>query len=126
MARLALLLSFTAAPVVGDIGGCGQAPEDLDPFKFFYLKGQIDCDRCTECGLLTEACARACAGTLDASAFPPGCYPLAHDGEVCLNALDAASCADYEAYVADVGATTPTECNFCPPDQDPAATGEAP
>jgi hypothetical protein len=41
---------------------------------------------------------------------------LVHDGEVCLNALDAASCDDYEQYVANQGATIPTECNFCPLD----------
>ncbi|AKT40955.1 uncharacterized protein CMC5_051120 [Chondromyces crocatus] len=118
--RLALLLGlFVAAPVVGDIGSCGQTPEDLDAFKFFAIKAQLDCDRCTACGILSEACARACAPTLDGVAFPVGCYPLAHDGEVCLNALYAASCGAYEEYMADQGATTPTECNFCPLSEGP-------
>ncbi|EYF08009.1 hypothetical protein [Chondromyces apiculatus] len=115
--RLCLLLAlFVAAPVAGDIGSCGQTPEDLDAFKFFAIKAQIDCVKCQECGLLTEACAQACAATPEDDAFPAGCYPLAHDGEVCLNALDFAGCSAYAEYMADEGATTPTECNFCPPE----------
>jgi hypothetical protein len=121
-----LLLGFVAAPVVGDIGSCGQEAQDLDPYKFFVVKDQIDCERCNECGILTEACARACDPAPEAEAFPEGCYPLIHDGEVCLQALLAASCAEYEEYMADVSPTTPTECNFCPPDQRPATGGAAP
>lgn len=126
---LLALSGFVAAPVVGDIGSCGQAPEDLDAFKFFVVKDRIDCERCQECGLLTSACARACAGASRDQQFPAGCYPLAHDGEACLNALDAASCGETESYMADEGATTPTECNFCPPDQKPTGdtgAGEGP
>lgn len=124
VARLALLLGFVAAPVVGDIGSCGQGVEDLDARKFFLFKDYLDCQRCTGCGLLTEACARACErsseGEPAATVFPEGCYPLTHDGEVCLNALEAAGCADYGQYMADEAPTTPTECNFCPVDQRPA------
>jgi hypothetical protein len=111
---LALALFFSAAPTAGDIGSCGQAPDDLDGEKFFGSKQALDCRRCGECGFTTKACDRACAPALEQSAFPAGCYPLVHDGEVCLDALTAASCKEYEAYVADEGATVPTECNFCP------------
>jgi hypothetical protein len=48
------------------------------------------------------------------TAFPDRCVPLVHDGEVCLRALQYASCDDYRAYVSDVSPSVPTECNFCP------------
>jgi hypothetical protein len=140
LARVALVaLVFAAAPTAGDIGSCGQTVEDLDATKFFVKKAEIDCARCTECDVSSFACGRACSptktcdgdagadaggeGGADAgacgvelpTAFLPGCYPLVHDGEVCLHALEAASCSDYAAYMADQGATAPTECNFCPP-----------
>jgi hypothetical protein len=51
---------------------------------------------------------------LENVAFDPDCFPLVHDGEVCLNALRAASCNDYANYVDDLAPTVPTECNFCP------------
>ena len=116
VARLAaLLVSAVMAPVVGDVGSCGQEAEDLDAYKFFYGKESLDCERCTECDLLTRACGKACDLTQETVEFPEGCYPLIHDGEVCLHALQVASCADYEGYMADEAPTTPTECNFCPP-----------
>jgi hypothetical protein len=115
VARLALLaLVFLAAPVAGDIGSCNQSPDALDPTKFFGSKQAIDCERCTDCGLVTNACTVACGAPLG-SAFPPMCYPVEHDGEACLDALLAASCSDYQSFVADEGATVPTECDFCPP-----------
>ena len=47
--------------------------------------------------------------------FPEGCDPIVHDGEVCLNALEAAGCGDYEAYVKDgEDRQAPNECRFCP------------
>jgi hypothetical protein len=117
IARLAItLLFFAAAPTAGDIGSCGQPTDDLDPAKFFNVKGQIDCGRCGECGLNTTACQNACALIVPTD-FAPDCYPLVHDGEVCLNALLAAGCEDYTSYMADTGARLPTECNFCPPGQ---------
>jgi hypothetical protein len=120
VARLAALLAVAAmAPVVGDIGSCGQDAEDLDAFKFFYVKASIDCERCTECDLKSHACDDACNPAPKATEFPPRCYPLIHDGEVCLHALEVASCAEYEGFMSDEAPTTPTECNFCPPDQDP-------
>lgn len=108
-------LLFATAPTVGNVGSCGQDPVDLDPEKFFTAKEGVDCRQCTECGLDTTPCARACDAELAPDRFPEGCYPLVHDGEVCLDALNAASCGDYEQYMAEIGATTPTECNFCPP-----------
>jgi hypothetical protein len=110
-----VLIFFVAAPVVGDIGSCGQELEDLDATKFFQFKEGTDCSRCGECGIVTAACGRACDQSVD-TAFPEGCYPLVHDGEVCLNALAAASCDDYNLYMSDTAPTVPTECNFCPLD----------
>jgi hypothetical protein len=112
------VLFFTAAPTAGDIGSCGQSPDDLDPKKFFANKAEIDCKRCAECGLGTAACDRSC-NKPPPDAFPAGCYPVVHDGEVCLDTLRVASCGDYTSYEADEGATAPTECNFCPPAEKP-------
>ena len=103
-----------AAPTPGDIGGCGQAVEPLGPRAFFAEKADQDCQSCTECGLQSQRCAEACAGELSAQQFPEGCAPLVHDGEVCLRALDAASCEEYAAYMSDTQPTTASECNFCP------------
>ena len=112
---LALLaLVFCAAPTPGDVGGCGQPAAELDPEVFFATKDSIDCDQCGTCGLGTGACARACGEVLSQSTFPEGCLPLVHDGEVCLRALLYATCDDYETYMRDTAAQTPTECNFCP------------
>jgi hypothetical protein len=112
------VLFFAAAPTAGDIGGCGQAENDLDPGKFFATKQSVDCDRCTACALTTKACDTACAPGLLVRDFPPGCVPLEHDGEVCVDALAAAGCSDYARYMADENSTIPTECNFCPAQLD--------
>lgn len=114
------------APSAGNIGSCGQEAVALDATKFLTVKAVVDCASCTECGLTTQVCASACAGEVpEDAAFPQGCLPLVHDGEVCLDALRAASCGDYASYVADEGATIPTECNFCPlDDQGRPDTGE--
>jgi hypothetical protein len=113
-----VLLVLVAAPTAGDIGSCGQEIEDLDAGRFFLAKADVDCEKCETCGLTTQACARACGPPVEA-AFPDGCYPLVHDGEVCLDALDAASCSDYTLFMADSGGSVPTECNFCPPREAP-------
>ncbi|MBM4376978.1 MAG: hypothetical protein FJ095_18000 [Deltaproteobacteria bacterium] len=110
---LGWLFVAIAAPTAGDIGSCGQRVAELDPVAFFEAKAAIDCQRCLRCGLFTEACARACEAA-PPNEFDDGCYPLVHDGEVCLNALEALSCDAFAATVADAGATVPTECNFCP------------
>jgi hypothetical protein len=116
IARLcAALLLVVAAPTVGDIGSCGGQPNELDPVAFFQQKASLDCARCGECDLHTQACARACDPKQAPTAFPVGCYPLVHDGEVCLHALEATGCSQYRSFVSDRGSTVPTECNFCPP-----------
>jgi hypothetical protein len=105
-----------AAPVPGDIGGCGQEPDLLDGPVFFLTKQQIDCERCQKCGLIAQSCRRACEAKQPVpDDFPEGCSPLVHDGEVCLRALLHASCAEYETYVDEQRPQVPTECNFCPP-----------
>ena len=119
-----LVLGFCIAPTPGDIGGCGQTPEELDPGVFFATKKNIDCERCRECGLRTERCAEACESTAPIETeFPEGCVPLVHDGEVCLRALMIASCDDYRRYAADGESNVPSECNFCPPRTGAASAG---
>ena len=112
------LAALTMAPTPGDIGGCGQEPQQLDARRFFGSKKLIDCRQCRSCGLLTETCRQACDNDVPpANSFPEQCFPLVHDGEVCLRALYNASCDDYASFVTDDPAarTSPTECNFCPP-----------
>lgn len=110
-----IVLLFCMAPTPGDIGGCGQSPDLLDAPTFFANKKLIDCSRCDECGFDESACSKACTDEYPiATAFPKDCYPLVHDGEVCLRALRHASCDDYASYVDDFAPSTPSECNFCP------------
>lgn len=114
----ALLGLLCLAPGAGNIGSCGQAADPLDAIKFHERKALVDCSRCTECGLATDACTSACEGRIPQDpSFPSDCYPLVHDGEVCLDALHAATCGAYASFVADEGATIPTECDFCPVDE---------
>ncbi|MFO0616528.1 MAG: hypothetical protein U0414_28300 [Polyangiaceae bacterium] len=105
-----------AAPTAGDIGSCGQDVVVLDQAKFFSAKEATDCAQCNACALDTKQCVRACDKKLDQVPFPPNCFPLVHDGEVCLRKLHASSCSDYASFMADEGSTIPTECNFCPPE----------
>jgi hypothetical protein len=113
LALLALL--FCTAPTPGDIGGCGQKPQELDPGVFFASKEAIDCQRCGECGIESKACRDACQSPdTYPTTFPERCLPLVHDGEVCLRKLQYASCGDYASYMSDVSPSVPTECNFCP------------
>ena len=115
-ARIALTglsLLFCMAPTPGDVGGCGQKPAELDPEIFFSSKANVDCARCRECGLSSASCKNACTAPT-ATQFPDRCVPLVHDGEVCLRALQYASCDDYAAYMSDSSPSVPTECNFCP------------
>jgi len=115
-----LLLAFIAtlgcmAAVPGDIGGCGQDAEELDPVGFFVNKRRIDCEQCRRCSLTTNFCRVACDDERPVpTEFPEGCVPLVHDGEVCLNALDAATCRSYAGFVSDADPQVPTECDFCP------------
>jgi hypothetical protein len=116
-ARLALCmlaLLFCAAPVPGDVGGCGQSPSSLDRPLFFESKRALDCARCTDCSVTSKACERACDPALADEELPRGCDPLEHDGDVCLRALLDADCDEYRAFLRDDAPETPTECNFCP------------
>jgi hypothetical protein len=111
----AVLLTLVAAPAPGDVGGCGQAPQELDARVFYATKSNVDCQRCQECELSSRACAGACARTAPIpKAFPEHCIPLVHDGEVCLRALYNASCDEYARYMDDAAPGRPTECDFCP------------
>lgn len=110
-----VLACFAAAPTVGDVGSCGAPAEALGAAKFFAARAALECRRCRECGLSTRPCAIACDpnATLPL-AFPQGCRPAVHDGEVCLNALDALGCGAFGDVVGEA-ALVPTECDFCPP-----------
>jgi hypothetical protein len=117
---LSLLALACLAPTPGDVGGCGQEAVLLDAPTFFANKKRTDCGRCDECGLASDACRDACDSSVPyQTAFPEGCLPLVHDGEVCLRALKHASCGDYEGYMDDVAPEVPSECNFCPPEAKP-------
>ncbi|MEM1032699.1 MAG: hypothetical protein AAF928_12680 [Myxococcota bacterium] len=104
-------------PVAGDIGGCGQDAEELDAVLFFEGKQFVECNRCIDCGIETPNCQTICNEPLIDPSFDPDCLPLAHDGEVCLNAIEAASCDAFARIVDATAPTVPTECNFCPPDR---------
>lgn len=120
--RLAfILMAFVAAPVAGDIGSCGETLQELDAQKFFSAKESIDCEKCQSCSISTSACERACDFAPNQTSFPDDCLPLVHDGEVCLNALEASDCDNYRRFMSDLVPTVPTECNFCPP--RPVASG---
>jgi hypothetical protein len=107
-------LAFGAGPTVGDVGACGKTATALDEGAFAAERKALDCRRCQECGLTTNTCRQACDPAAPSDVvFPPTCYPLAHDGEVCLRALEAASCDSYARYVDDVAPTEPSECQFC-------------
>jgi len=109
-----LALLFGAAPTVGDIGACGQQATPLDEAVFAAQRKALDCQKCTECDLTTETCVDACDPSKPSDvAWPDTCFPLDHDGVVCIDALEAASCKDYASFVSDVAPTTPTECQFC-------------
>ncbi len=115
LAALAVLaLVFGAGPTVGDVGSCGRTATSLDEAGFAAARKRLDCQRCRECGLSTQHCVRACDPAAPSDVFfPPTCHPLEHDGEVCLDALQAASCGDYAGFVDDSAPSSPTECQFC-------------
>jgi len=109
-----IALAFCAAPVPGDVGGCGQAATRLDPEVFFWNLQDSECKRCADCDVASEACKRACGDSLVQSEFPKDCVPLVHDGEVCLRAIQQSSCGDIGEFMSDSAPSIPTECNFCP------------
>jgi hypothetical protein len=109
-----LALVFGAAPTVGDVGSCGTTASALDQASFAHARKTLDCQRCTACGLDTQTCRDACNPKAPGDvSWPSTCHPLLHDGEVCLDALQAAGCGDYASFVSDVAPTLPTECDFC-------------
>jgi hypothetical protein len=109
-----LALVFTAAPTPGDVGSCGQQATALDEPLFLADRQALDCTRCMQCGLTTQACQNACNPKAPSPyVWAATCYPLQHDGVVCLDALEAASCSTYASFVSDVDPTIPTECQFC-------------
>jgi len=116
--RVALAVTivlFCAAPTPGDVGGCGQRVQPLDPTAFFEHKKATDCAKCRECSFTTTFCKEACDKDVEPeSEFLEGCDPIVHDGEVCLSALEAAGCGEYEDFVRDENRKAPNECRFCP------------
>ena len=109
-----LALVFGAGPTVGDVGSCGDQAASLDLATFQAERKAADCRRCTECGITTKTCVAACNPRAPSPvSWPSTCYPLRHDGVVCIDALLAASCAAYASYVDDQAPTVPTECDFC-------------
>ncbi len=115
IAFVIVLACCAAAPTVGDVGSCGGPIEALDAHKYFAARAELECRHCQDCKLETNACKVACdAHATLPTAFPEGCHPLVHDGDVCLNALDALGCGAFGDAVSDT-AIVPTECDFCPP-----------
>jgi hypothetical protein len=115
------------APTVGDVGGCGTPATDLPAGAFAAERKALDCQRCTQCELTTNACHTACDPKARSDVgWPATCHPLQHDGDVCLRALRAASCSDYASFVDDTAPTVPTECDFCHlvPEAGPPQGGE--
>ncbi len=117
---VALLAVFAMAPTVGDTGSCGRTATELDRERYANARKLADCRRCTECGIATSRCGRACdAQALAELLLPSTCRPLYRDGEVCLRALSAASCDTFATYVDDEAPVNPSECDFC---RQPAPT----
>lgn len=111
---VACLGVLAMAPTPGDVGGCGGEPALLDVVSFSDGRKRIDCDRCLECGVTTERCARACDPAKPPDiAVPTTCRPLLRDGQVCVRAVAAASCEAFATYVDDVAPRSPSECQFC-------------
>ncbi len=105
---------FLTAPTVGDVGSCGRTATDLNISAYENARKILDCQRCTDCGLTTKRCKDACNPAVPPEIdVPSTCHPLFHDGEVCVRALEAASCDDYASYVDDVSPSIPGECDFC-------------
>lgn len=109
-----VLGAVCAAPTPGDVGGCGQHPDVLDSDTFFELKRERDCEKCGTCHFTSDYCGSVCSADYAEPTLPEGCVPLVHDGEVCLDALEAASCGEYEKYTRDQDRLAPSECQFCP------------
>ena len=124
--RLSILVAVLAAlavlaPTPGDTGGCGTAVVEMSSAGYGNARKLADCARCKECNIGSERCARACNRSVPPEfALPPTCRPLLHDGQVCLRAIYAASCADFATYVDENAPVTPSECGFCQVPPPPA------
>src|SRR5262249_23333631 len=95
-----VLAILAAAPTVGDVGGCRAQVEPLDATKFYTQSLELTCSRCDECGILAPRCKNACdRNHIVPHTFVNGCNPVVHDGEVCINALEALSCSAFDDYV---------------------------
>jgi hypothetical protein len=121
------LALLCAAPTVGDVGGCGEEPEELTSSGYARARKSFDCARCKECRLATARCLRACDPKAPSDAeLAPTCRPLVHDREVCIRALGDLSCEEFAHAVDDVSPRAPSECLFCRAvdASAPAADGE--
>ncbi|MDB4945259.1 MAG: hypothetical protein JWP97_4793 [Labilithrix sp.] len=112
---LVMVLGVCAmAPTVGDTGGCGRTATELDRDAYANGRKIIDCRRCQDCGITSGRCTRACDPAAEPDIqLPASCRPLYHDGEVCIRALDSASCEAFATYVDEVAPAIPSECDFC-------------
>lgn len=111
------------APTVGDVGGCGREATLLEPARYGAARKAEDCKRCSECGIETPRCSRACDPKFAPEVeLPSTCKPLLHDGEVCIRALHALSCDAYAETVSDAP-TLPSECQFCKVGPAPPPSG---
>jgi hypothetical protein len=123
---VAILGVLSMAPTVGDVGGCGREATELDASVFAQTKKSLDCKRCSACDLATARCQGACDPKVaPETVLPATCRPLLHDGEVCIRALNAASCGDYASYMDDERPTVPSECDFCRVPPPPTTTAPA-
>lgn len=114
VAVVAVLGVLSAAPTPGDVGGCGSDVRLLDRDAYARARKKQDCQRCEECGVRSERCARSCdVASPPETVVPASCRPLLHDGVVCLRARADASCATFARYVDDTSPTSPSECMFC-------------
>jgi len=114
---LCVISILCAAPTVGDVGSCNERADPLGAPEFFGARVDLECGKCRSCGIDSRQCTLVCEQSKNGTyprAFPQGCHPVIHDGEVCLHALDAQSCGDFADVVSDAP-IVPTECDFCPP-----------
>ena len=116
MKRMLIILALAPlllATTPGDIGGCGDEVKDLDQVAFGQERKKLDCQQCRGCALETKRCTFACDESKQPGTLPATCRPLERDGQVCLRALQTASCGDYAGFMNDTAPLTSSECEFC-------------